>query len=113
MSREVRDKLLEGAMDVLGNLETYEESVAFVPTFSKYAVSSKDPYTVCRAGGNADELIQKLDLWNGNGLLGYHATESDPSGAKEENNTKESMKIKRKSDTAAANAYRKLKLKFF
>ena len=90
----------------------YEESVAFVPTFSKYAVSSKDPYTVCRAGGNADELIQKLDLWNGNGLLGYHATESDPSGAKEENNTKESMKIKRKSDTAAANAYRKLKLKF-
>lgn len=35
MSREVRDKLLEGAMDVLGNLETYEESVAFPQVFDR------------------------------------------------------------------------------
>jgi hypothetical protein len=35
MSREVRDKLLEGAMDVLGNLETYEEAVAFPQVFDR------------------------------------------------------------------------------
>lgn len=35
MSREVRDKLLEGAMDVLGNLESYEESVAFPQVFDR------------------------------------------------------------------------------
>lgn len=35
MSREVRDKLLEGAMDVLGNLEGYEESVAFPQVFDR------------------------------------------------------------------------------
>ena len=35
MSREVRDKLLEGAMDVLGTLETYEEAVAFPQVFDR------------------------------------------------------------------------------
>ena len=35
MSREVRDQLLEGAMDVLGNLETYEESTAFAQVFDR------------------------------------------------------------------------------
>ena len=35
MSREVRDQLLEGAMDVLGNLETYEESAAFAQVFDR------------------------------------------------------------------------------
>ena len=35
MSRDVRDKLLEGAMDVLGNLETYDEAVAFPQVFDR------------------------------------------------------------------------------
>jgi len=35
MSREVRDQLLEGTMDVLGNLETYEEAVAFPQVFDR------------------------------------------------------------------------------
>lgn len=35
MSREVRDKLLEGAMDVLGNLEGYDEAVAFPQVFDR------------------------------------------------------------------------------
>lgn len=35
MSQEVRDRLLEGAIDVLGNLETYDESVAFAQVFDR------------------------------------------------------------------------------
>jgi hypothetical protein len=35
MSSEVRERLLEGAMDVLGNLETYDESVAFEQVFDR------------------------------------------------------------------------------
>lgn len=35
MSREVRERILEGAMDVLGNLETYEEPVAFAQVFDR------------------------------------------------------------------------------
>jgi hypothetical protein len=50
MSREVRDKLLEGAMDVLGNLETYEESVAFPQVFDRL-----NQWSHAMAGvGNAD-----------------------------------------------------------
>ena len=50
MSREVRDKLLEGAMDVLGNLETYEESVAFPQVFDRLNQWSH----AMAGGGNAD-----------------------------------------------------------
>lgn len=35
MSTEVRERILEGAMDVLGNLENYEEPVAFAQVFDR------------------------------------------------------------------------------
>ena len=89
-----------------------EEPFAFVPNFSKYATNNKDNDTIYRrTTSNSHELIQKLDLWNGNGLLGYHTIENDTTIINEENITNETINIKRKSDTAAANAYRKLKLK--
>lgn len=48
MSREVRERILEGAMDVLGNLETYEEPVAFAQVFDRLNQWS-------HAAGDADD----------------------------------------------------------
>ncbi len=61
MSREVRDKLLEGAMDVLGNLEAYEESVAFPQVFDRLNQWS---HAVAAAGAadrwHLDPLLETL-----------------------------------------------------
>ena len=89
-----------------------EESYEFVPNFSKYATNNKDnDATYRRNNSNSHEFIQKLELWNGNGLRGYHTIENDSNVINEENITNKTINIKRKSDTAAANTYRRLKLK--
>lgn len=67
MSREVRERILEGAMDVLGNLETYDEPVAFAQVFDRlnqwsHAVgdAADDPAEGGNRGWRSDPLLETL-----------------------------------------------------
>jgi hypothetical protein len=82
MSREVRDKLLEGAMDVLGNLETYDESVAFPQVFDRlnqwsHAVAAAgvaDPWSLDALLETLPERLRGDGVTKGIGDLAFDAT---------------------------------------
>lgn len=82
MSREVRDKLLEGAMDVLGNLETYEESVAFPQVFDRLnqwshavgAAGVADPWRLDPLLETLPERLRAESVTKGIGELAFDAT---------------------------------------
>lgn len=62
MSREVRERLLEGAMDVLGTLENYDEKLAAAQVFDRLNQWS---HAVGDVGGEGD-----ADPWRRDPLLG-------------------------------------------
>ncbi len=82
MSREVRDKLLEGAMDVLGNLEAYEEAVAFPQVFDRLnqwshamaGAGNADPWRLDPLLDTLPERLRGDDLAKGIGELAFDAT---------------------------------------
>ncbi|RLS35186.1 MAG: hypothetical protein DWH79_02805 [Planctomycetota bacterium] len=77
ISQEVRDKLLDGAMDVLGNLEAYDESAAFAQVFDRLNqwihVVAAERTTAAVVGtdgpGGADQAALASDGWHADQLL--------------------------------------------
>ena len=66
MSREVRERILEGAMDVLGNIDAYEEQVAFSQVFDRlnqwsHAVGDVADSAAGEEGGRAWRIDPLLD----------------------------------------------------